>query len=268
MAILKCTLFFRQTGYGWTESYFKDVADLDLSQFQVVSYTLAEKRIKVSGEQTELYAIRLSKEGPFRDVYVQPVTMKGTRSHASDVPHTTLTYGMQNATRLKRKFIFVRGVWDGNIDTGGVFTPDATYVPKINTWRNEVITQAWGWMGTASTQDAFVSGVTVNANGTIRLTFATDLFPAPYPRRTSIRLSGLLGCFQLNGLQPVVATDARTCDTKFPMAIFPWTAGGKGRFSGRAFVPAAFVDFEKVSRRAAGRPSYLTPGRQRARPRR
>lgn len=267
MPILQSVLFFEQGKFGWTESYHKDIPDQDLANFVQVTRDLATKRIAFSGRETKITAIRLSKIGAFRDVAGEFTTYNGHASQDSDAPNTCLTTFMQSALRLQTKYMFPRGVWDAVIKTGGIYDPGAlpSFVSRYNAWMAEVVNQSWGWMSAGNAVNAMLDGVTSNANKTVRLVFKTDLFPAILPIAAEIRLSGILGAFQLNGLQPVIPIDRKTCDTKFPVAIFPWTAGGKGRYTEKVFVAAAFVGFEKVSERKVGRPSYLTPGRARGR---
>lgn len=267
MPVLKCTLFFKQQGPGWTETYYKTISDADLASFLPIATTLAQKRILCSGAQTQLYCIRLSREGVFRDVYPRFVSMFGTTAKDSDAATTCVDFLFQNAARTKSKYTYARGVWDEAITVGGVFTPSPSYVAILNAWYAELAAQEWGWMGVTDPVESFITNVVANENKTVAVTMATPLFPEPLANYAQVRISGVGGAIQLNGQFVVKVKSTTTFDTKYPLAIFPYTVGGKVRFSTKVCVPIVHAIATKVGERKVGKPSYQSPGRRRARAR-
>jgi hypothetical protein len=267
MPTIQGTIFFEQEGYGWTESLYKVGTDTDLRTYLPGLYTLATKRIKLSGAQTQIKHTRVSSVGIFRDVDGENLNLVGDGSHESDTPATALLIFMNDVTSLKHKFMFMRGIWDSVVKIGGLYQPTVAYSANFAAWRVEVVAGTWGWLGTATKIEQLVTNVVQNVDKTVTVTLAAELFPVPRPDFASVRISGVQGAVQLNGQQIVRVNSGTQFTTKFPVAMFPWTVGGKVTYNLKGFVAASGIGVERVTERKPGRPSYKSVGRRRARAR-
>jgi hypothetical protein len=104
-----------------------------------------------------------------------------------------------------------------------------------------------------------------NADKTWTITTLADLFPDPWPLETSVRITGIQGATQLNGIHIVKPTSKTVFTTKFPIAAFPYTLGGIVTYATKGIVKTTSIQASRVTERKPGRPSYLSPGRRRAR---
>lgn len=267
MPTIQGTLFFEQEGYGWTESLYKLGTDSDLRTYLPGLYTLATKRAKLSGTQTAIRHTRVSTVGVFRDVGGENVNLVGDGSHESDTPATALLIFMNDVTSLKHKFLFMRGIWDSVVKIGGLYQPTTAYIANFNAWAAEVRAGGWGWNGAATKIEQLVTNVVQNVDKTVTVTLGAELFPVPRPDFATVRISGVQGAVQLNGSQVVRVNDGTHFTTKFPIAMFPWTVGGKVTYTVKGFVAAFGVGVERITERKPGRPSYKSVGRRRARAR-
>lgn len=267
MPKIRATLFFSQKGYGWTETGWFDGASTDLNTYFGKIDALAQKRIKLCGNNTFLPYLRWSQEGVFRDValWAYPGSgLQGGTGKDSDAPTTALLLNLRNSTATRRKNVYLRGVWDEGVIAGGVYSPTPAYVALMNDYIAQLVADGWGWLGVNTTTLQNISGVTQQPSGLVQLTFAGNLFPGPFPAQFTVNISGVQGAAQVNGVQRVIASSATICETKNRISIFPWTAGGRGRLNTQDLITIAGGTVRRVVERKAGRPSYLSRGRRRA----
>lgn len=267
MPVIRCTLFFRQEGYGWTESYFKDGPSNDPSSYADEITLLAQKRAKCSGQQTYITNARTSVEGVFRDAFLLGFVgngIRGTFQRDSDNPTTALLLRCRNQASTKFKNNFMRGIWDDVVTAGGKYNPTAEFQAALNDYVAQVFAGAWGWLGATSVAQANVLTVTQLASGLVGVTVDADLTAGPFPLDTTVRISGVLGATQINGSPIVRFTDARTLATRRRISIFPYQAEGKVRLNTKTVIPIFVIAPQRIVERRVGRPSYLSRGRRSA----
>jgi hypothetical protein len=267
MPNIRLTMFFEQAGQGFTESYWTTGTDPDVRSYRTAADFLANKRIKVSGEQTRLTNIRLNVEGVFRDLVGGTYPgggLQGTIGKPSDFVDTALMMRGASADSKFRRSNYVRGIWDEVVTTGGDYVPNADFLAVLGPFVSALINRGWGWLGRTTRLFAPIATVTQDVSGAVNFTLGADLFPGPFPQRVGVRISGVLGAYQLNGPQVVVATSARIASTAGRTSIFPYTTGGRVLLTTSAFIPFDSVTARRIVERKAGRPSYKSAGRRRA----
>jgi len=267
MAIIRVTLFFELRGYGWTESYYREGPSIDTGNYFVVSDRLAQKRAKMLGAQGLLKYLRWSEEGVQRDslgITYPAGGLPGTLSEPAGAPQLALLTRMRNPTARKLKLTYLRGIWDSVSKDGGAYSPSTAFTAYFDDWKASLIQDSWGWVGATTTTKADVTAVVANANGSVNVTVESPLFSGVYPFNTTVRLSGVQGARQINGVQSVKALTATTFVTNKAIAIFPYTLGGRATWNQKAFIPIGVVAPSRIVERRPGRPSYLSAGRRTA----
>lgn len=268
MPFVKATFFFEQNGYGWTESLWQNAPDpVDLNTFLPKVQAYATKRAPVCGRETLLTYARLSNENVYRDAIFLGLGagLKGTAGQSSDAPDTAVLFQWRNNAGGKRRRTYVRGVWDGMIDKGGQFIPDDKYQPVINAWVGQVTQDSWGWITRGSRVQGDVKAATADpASGQVNVTLKAPLFAGPLPRITRVQISGVHGAYQINGSQLVYPTAVDAFTTKDRIAIFPYTSGGVVTWWTPTFQIIDVGGADRVVERKAGRPSFLSRGRAKA----
>lgn len=264
MAIIRCTLFFEQGKYGWTESYWTNAASLTDPAMQARGLQLAQKRIKVSGAHTTLPYMRYSVEGVFRDAFFNVLPsngLVGTINKISDAPSTALLCTQKTADNSKSRNIYLRGIWDDVVHNGGEYVPAPDFSAAFDDYRTRLIADAWGWLGVASKDVGNAATVVQNLNGTVTVTTVENMFDAPHPRNGRVSISGMQGSTQLNGQQRVRITAANSFTTRDRIAIFDYLTGGTITEVTLGFQQISQVNLSRVVRRKAGRPSFVSAGR-------
>jgi hypothetical protein len=260
-------MFFAQRTYGWSESAWFNGISNDLNSYFGQIDALAQKRIKLCGITTTLPFVRWSQEGVFRDVALWGYPgggLPGTAAKDSDAPSTALLLALRNGLATRHRNIYLRGIWDEGVVTGGVYTPSVAYVALMNDYLAQLVAGGWGWLGNNTTTESILTNVVQNVNGTVDLTAAAAVLPGPFPQEATIRVSGVLGASQVNGVQIVRASSATQFNTKKRISIFPYQAGGKARYSTKDLILIAGGTVRRVVERKPGRPSYQSRGRRRA----
>lgn len=266
MPIFKCTQFFELKTYGWTESYFADAPYYATAMARL--HQLSLKRAPMLGEQTKLLYERVSEEGVFRDVLLQRSNLSGTVGQGSDAPTTALLVkvGIGGPNGYSNRFL--RGNWDSIVQTGGLYTPNPAFSPLFGAWAAYLIANfKFARRKLVAEYSANVTGVATNADGTVSVTVGVSP-PVKFNEGAwSLRGSGFLTAKQLNGghVFRLVAPGGTVWRTTKPLLINPWIAGGTLTFQGQEVLGITEAFIERVTERKAGRPSYQSVGRRRAR---
>lgn len=272
MPILKFTFFFRQRGSGWSESWYKSTPGSDLST-AYDAYPLAVKRAALCGKETFLEATRYSFTDVERDSLLSlwGDTLRGYDGQESDAPTTALLLRCSTVGLTARKFAYLRGIWDNVVKTGGLYTPTGPYVTRMSSFTEQLAADELGWLGAGVRTRQKITGMVLNSNGTVSITFAGDLFGAgPWTERL-VRISGVAcGTFP-NGsviMQPSANNAATTVKR---IRALPWLTGGRGtvvttifRVIGRTAAGVALAGVSRVVERKTGRAFFVSAGRRRA----
>jgi len=270
----KCTILFQQGSYGWSENHFLAEPSSTLEFEMGKLETLAAKRIALCGKQTYISYLKVSNETVQRDVRVKYLGGKdsgalvGRSTVDSDVPTTAILIKRNNTLLSKSAILYLRGVWDDVIIEGGAVRQDsATWTSAYNGWKAEMLT-GWGFVGkdTATPARQNVSLVQSDVNGFVLITTAGNVFDvSQVGKNTKIFISGVQGSASINGTQIVRVTGLTTCTTVKRIPIFDYIGGGFVT----NYLPKFYSNFDVVSTRVverkAGRPSYQSRGRSRAR---
>lgn len=265
----KVTLIFEQGGYGWTESYFLPAPSSDLQAEFAKGVTLASKRIKLCGKQTTLPFVKVSNEDVKRDVLVSGANFQGKLTEDSDAPDTALLCNRFGSTPAVRSPIFLRGVWDSIIVTGGQFDQtNAQFVTVFNSWRSYLIGNGWGFLA----RDPAISGtsgvatVTSNGNGTVTVTTEDGIFVGlPTGSKIKAFIAGVQGAASINGQSVWTVNSGASITSVNRIPMFPYTTGGQVTYRGLKFYAITAISPVRIAERKVGRPLFHSVGRRRGR---
>ena len=265
MPFCRVTLFFSQSGYGWSESLWQNMGPDDtLATFAPRAVSLAQKRAPLLGAQGSIIAARLSVDGVFRDALYADIAapLVGTATQVSDAPDTAILVDCSSIVGTKHKKVFLRGVWDSVVDLGGTYVPSAAWQTRFNAWAGELINGNWGWLTRSGRVSALITGAVQLVGGNVGVTLGGPLTGIPFGVKTRVQISGVKGAYQLNGSQLVVASAVDAFATANRISIFPYTAGGRATWSTPAFQAIQVAVPGRIVERKVGRPSYKSPGRR------
>lgn len=271
MPTYKIIFSFNQKKQGWTEVYYKDTPASNLESVKDQVIPLAQKRAALSGAETFLDAIRVSREGVANDSVITYVPFKGLSTEQSGSPDDALLVRMGNTDNTRHRQMFLRGIYDGLADRGGSF--NNAYPAFITPWQNyeaEVVAGGYVWPSVDPATKVRKDLVGYVSDAVERVTFTTvePVFPAGKIGSTvRVRVSGVNGGSVLNGSLLVKVLTTTTCQTIEPYATFAYRFGGKLLYSEVTFAVIANVRAQKIVSRQVGSPLLVSRGRLPARSR-
>lgn len=277
MAVGDCQIVFdfECLGYGWSETWYANSAQPSLKAFYTATVQdMGAKRAAMLAAEARLPAISVSTVSDKGDSYLRYEPFVGNANMHCDSPHTTVYTILRAQNDKYRKAVFSRGQPDDVSMNGGVFQPgNQIYVAAGTTFYDAIVQKGWGWMRSVQAAQTKITDYVVNVNdGRLHLTTGGNIFPAVAPgdpplfRRVRILFKGLASV--LNGVQTVEVIATNQCALLKPIATFPYAVAGFLTLYGTpALQPAENWNFQKVGRRACGRPKLHTPGRRRVRAR-
>jgi hypothetical protein len=119
---------------------------------------------------------------------------------------------------------------------------------------------------TASPARTQVTLVTQTLTKQIQYTVADNIFAGiPAGTKVKVFVSGVQGAATSNGSQIVIPSAPNSCTTVKQIPTFAYTSGGFMTFSRPLFYLIGGLFTRRLVERKAGRPLYLSRGRQRAR---
>lgn len=277
MAVYKGQYIFEGRGRGWTEVWYwlGSTGTLDTQGARFLD-TLESRRLCL-GSEYAFKGIRVSEElndaaePVLNDSWLQRKEQSGYTLEPGWEEDLALVINCQNASRSKRRHVFMRGLWDGIENFGGQYIRNwNTWETKINAWRAKMLALGAGWITRIPSAKITVVTAVQNDNNGVTFTLAADLFTVPAggykPLRLNVRTQGTKSV--LSGVQIVLPTGLRTADTVKPLAIFPQaTTGWQANIFTLAFQGATFIEDSHVTRRPTGSPLLESVGRARARAR-
>ncbi len=271
----KCTIPFIQNSYGWTENYSLANPSSTLNAELALLIQLAAKRILLSGGQTRIEYLKVSNEAILRDAqvkYLGPVgggAMVGSPLSDSEPPDTALLCARKSGTNQQTAPLYMRGIWDILTTTGGGFdVTNPTWNGYFNSFVGYLTSNAFGMIckDPASPPRSAVTAVTQLPSGQIEVVVQDNIFSGPF-NTTKFKsfVSGVLGAASVNGQQIMIASAANTCFTVKPIPMFDYTSGGFLTANVPQFFLIGGLFTRRIVERKAGRPLYLSRGRQRGR---
>jgi len=270
LAVAKVTFSFAQLGYGWTENYFLDNPSSTLDAEFTKAEALASKRIALSGDQTKIPYIKISREDTKRDVKVFGYEYSGDPNKNSDAPQVALLVKRYAESPVTNSTLYMRGIWDEMVTLGGdVDRTNAVWLAKYGAYINLLFGSAgWGFVAKDPVLSGFskITAVVANANGTITVTLA-DAALLAFAAGTNIKafVAGVQGAAAVNGQNVFSVVDASHATTVKRIPMFPYQTGGKFTFTQPKFYRFASASIPRVVERKVGRPLYLSRGRRAAR---
>lgn len=267
--VAKITLVFQQDAYGWTENYFLNSPSVDLSVEIPKAQTLATKRAALCGAQTNLPYLKISREQVKRDVYVESSYRHGNSAFESDAPDTALLCNKWSINWTVKGALFLRGIWDAVVLTGGQFDfSNTTYYSLMRAFEAYLKTGGFGFLGRdpALAQQSAVTAVVANVDNTVKITVTDPIFLGyAVGTKLNIFVAGVTGAASVNGPQIVKVVDNTKVSTVKRLPILPYTSGGNLSFNVQQFIPINHLFEERIVERKVGRPLYLSRGRSRGR---
>lgn len=268
-SVCKATLCFQQEAYGWTESYYRDNPSSNLQAELALAETLATKRIAMSGAQTEITHLKVSREDFQRDVLLSEKDWNGDAGQTSDAPDTAVLIKRYGTDNRSVSSLYLRGIWDALVRDGGRFWyNNPGWTPKYDSWVNTLTSNAWGFIGRVpgSTQKKSILTLNSDANGRVIITCAVgDFAPLTIGAKYKMFVSGCTGAASVNGPQVVTVQSNAAVLTQNRIPFFPYTGGGSISYNTLSFIPFTRFVIERVVERKAGRPLFLSAGKRPAR---
>ncbi len=270
MPVAQCTISFSQGTYGWTESYYLDNSSENMIPEMTKLQVLAMKRIPLSGEQTQIDYLKVSKVGVPRDVLLfsylasDSVPPKGTTGQESDANFTAALIRRQTADNKTFSNLALRGVWRSIIKANTINSFQADWRSAFNAFSAEYIAGAWGFIGKnlTDTKDSPVATLAPNANDNLVYTTVANIFAAgDVGKKRQVFVSGIDGSGTANGLKIVVPSGLNAFTTVNRIPILPYLGGGKVTFKAVQFYAVSLLTVLRAVRRATGRPLYQSRGR-------
>jgi hypothetical protein len=268
--IFKSTMFFEGPAHGWTETYWQSQGTNDYDAAMASLQSLAQVRRTLLGEETRIKAVRVSLEAIKGDGWLVYKNFNGIKQEPAAEPDAAILFTLKDITLGRTKNVFLRGFWDSVESNAG------DYKKNLAAWKTNMdIFKAffapgtvWGWWGKAVTTKVVVTGYTVTATQQLLFTTAGDLFPAPtFGTRQQVRLAGINGRSNLNGLQVVDVIDATHFKTYLPISNVPYQFGGTAAYQTKEFIKATRADDKRITTRKVGSPLLESVGHVKVRPR-
>lgn len=274
-AVIKATWVFSQRQQGWTESLFFEQSTEDLRAAYSKAFALGQLRAALIGIQTTITAIRVSIEvnnagqRVVGDSLLNYVNLAPAISTTSEDASTALQVIFRSGDAVRRKLLFMRGIWDSIVDSGGLYNDTVgDWATKFSAWRASLIAGNWGWLYTTPAVIGTIGDYDVSPQGFVTFTLQNPgIFgPGPYPGPVKVRIARLNGRSTLNGTLIVQPTGPNTCITTKPHAAAVFQSPGTMRTYNTSFIAASTVDGQKIVIRKAGSPLLGSRGRQRVSP--
>lgn len=293
MPVYKFTIVFSGNNQGWTESYYYSQPNpLPLAQLYAgPGLGLLQYRQAILANNCSIDYLRIGTVGTKFAVQLFPYNLLGLygtgvygAGGVNDVnSNLALLIRCQPAVAGPNKNIFMRGV-PYTILKAGEFSPPATFQKPLNVFLGYLIGtssqfQTWGWwgvtQGSAVTCPVVTYALATQAPNQYQVTITFAANPAgnsifqnvPVGTKVLVRLTGINGKSELNGVQVVTVLSPLTCLTKEQFGVVPFSHGGNGTYNLYGFIGIGAAGAEKLVTRKAGMPLFLERGRAKNRTR-
>jgi hypothetical protein len=283
---VKVTYFYHDGGKaGISESWYLP-GPVNEAGAVLLTQNYLKKRMPISGQQTVFDYARWSNIPANRvPITVIPSDLSNTTprhgsfaTHGienSDIGNTALEVQKTSPTRFGR--MFLRGIPDVVVEAGGEYTPVDTFPAKFKAFATQLILDnySFGGVDPTLTKSSEVTAMAQNTNGTIQFTLFNAIFAAGPPpagdegRHLQARISGAQMNRQLNGPLVIVVDGVANCHSVHPIALNALAPGQKVilTVTRQVFYPINGLKVIKAGERKAGRPTKVSVGRVKNRPR-
>lgn len=273
--VLKATWIFEGPGRGFTESYFQQRDDNDLAAAAADMDEVSTLRQVIMGKQFLIRGYRISfvTNDAGQRVRGQSLStlrnLLGNQAKPAENSDTALLFQWVDASGIKKKYTYLRGIWDSVGTNGGVYNKPPDWVNAIDAWEAKMIAKQFGWWGRTPSQTIYsVDGYTQQAGEQVLLTTTGTPFAGPFPGvKTPVAITGINTRSRLNGTQIVIPQSANSCLTAKPLSVGPFATAGTLRTLDYALVRFTQGEAIRIVSRKAGRPLFTSRGRAPARPR-
>lgn len=275
MAIVKATLILQTGSFGWSESFFWQVASNDLNPQMASLQIIAQKRAALLGSQSYVKAERVSFEQNdagqpvVGDSLLQYVRYNGSVVPGSDDPDTAVLVTMRNLVAARRRNMFLRGIWDDVNGAGGFYLPTvAGWQTAFNSWAAAMLGRQAGWMARTQVNRVAVSTYSMDPDtGYVQVTLAAAAPQLVANETQEVRIVGVNNKSPINGTQLIRGIDSTHFWLERPLALINYQFGGEVVFYSQAIEVATTIDAQKIVTRRAGAPLLQSHGRRKAKPR-
>lgn len=268
----KISLIFSANGYGWTETYYLNVATANVPKFiyQNFGKQLSYLRMQFLSQDARLDYIRISLVGTPFTAAVFPNDNGpyngniGAIAVDMDSPSVALLCKFYNIVPGNTRSLFLRGIPEDCI-TNSEYNPTTRFQAAFNSWATYLVGSQgvnWGWWGVTSKVSGLGLSYTVNANFTVLVKSVAAIFGAAVPnKKYLVRFSGWNYKSALNGTQVCYNVDASTWVTKDQISLVPNTVTGTIEWPTYGFQQGGLPQIERAMTRKVGRQLFLERGR-------
>lgn len=275
---MKMTTFFTAGQVGWSESFYFGTV-LDRAGMTTLGQSWVGQRANLMGTGAFINYVRFSvfnappaPQGIKNSFVIKAaqngVPVEGSFGSPADFSDTRILVKCYDSTGLKEKNWFLGGQPDSLVTDAGQLALDADWLKFFNQVTRFMKTNNFGWWAANSLSSATVGGVIAMPSNQLSFTVTQPIF-APFPLnpayRLSVRFAGLQGCVAQNGPMTVLVTSPTTVLSERRFGLIPYTGGGRCSFTNKIVSSIQTFSIERAVERKAGRPSYQSRGRARAR---
>lgn len=220
MALKKYTFFGADNvgPNGWSNTLYRNEGDA-LNPDPTDAKALLNKWKAILGAEARWNYIRESRDDIFGDGKLTQLddTFVGDSTRPIEQSGSCILATCRNDTRIRRKAIYLHGVWDIAITGGRYVRPNAAWGAAIDALVAELKNNGWGWKRVASYTHTAIATVAVVNTTQVQLTLADNVFVAPFDGRTkSVRLRGLSGVPKFKNPVIVTPTGPNVCIVRQP----------------------------------------------------
>lgn len=278
---IKTTGMFAGYEQGWSESYYYEQQNDDLSLAETLMTPIWQKRAKLlaKGYQLTVFRQQVVRNNAGQQVLrvadaAEP-RIDGDPTWPAAAPNYALMCNWSTADNRKRKKQYLRGIPSAIGDLGK--KPDlsfSTFYSKFNAWRSAVQNLNMGWPTSTAAQTAIITNYVVDpVSGVVTFTLEAPGFtwPVAIGKRFTVHVS-LPGVNNLDGNVLVVIKNATTCWTAKPLWTVPFPTGQVGIMTINTLSIAklqdgggpqnqGFIDPQRIVTHKTGRPTTASRGR-------
>ncbi len=279
--LVKWTFIFEHSGRGWTENFFRnsDTGNLYAELGPMAQYAVF--RAALLGQGAFIKGLRPSIESdaagnPVVGDSVSNLTLYfGNGQKPIDNNDDAMLCTWTNPTGSRRKQVYMRGIWQENVNADGRMVLTADFVNVFNPYVAKVLALGIGWVSRTPRQAADITNYTSTTDFRVTFTNNADVFTdaeVAAGKAIQVQVRGLNVKSKLNGGQLVIPNTRRSSTTVKPIAVFPFTSPGRMTSYTRALVlpgvPAGEtrlpLSMKRVVERRPGAPLFESRGRRSA----
>lgn len=250
---------------GWSENFWSSLPDI--AAVRAAAVALGNALWQLHGDGVNLPSVRISNALSFRDVSVIPLNLFSAipatpTSSDADYPTNALLLKLTGqGSYLTRQWI--KGIWDGVVTRGGIYTPTATYTTRVNSLINTLTNAANGWTLRVSDRSIpFKPVKDITQAGIVSVT------GHGYADNSRVRISRVKGLTQANRIWRITRIDADTFSLQgwvAPDVTTPYLGNGLARQVAYVYPAIAAGQIERATKHNVGRPFGALTGRRRTR---